>query len=1188
MIRVLGEPFEKLNIYTELKEWLASGDGFVNVTGTTGEGTDRVFMMQGFGDDASVRLILTYNDRRAEELYSDMKFYGRDVYMYPAKDILFFSADVHGNAITRRRMEVLRRLATGEPCTIIATVDAMYDKIPALSYMKKYVINIHAAQSLDLDELKGKLVDLGYEKTDSVEEPGQFAIRGGIVDIFPLTEECPYRIDMWDDEVDTIKTFDAESQRSIENVDELVIYPAGEMVLSKERIDRGIHRLEAELKPYAKKLKDSFQTEAYARIKGEIATLKEQLTEFSAIYGVDSYVDYFYSDTVSLVDCLPEDAYIFIDETKKVTEKADGSEKSFLSSLTHRLEGGYILPGQMKVLFTYDDVLEKCRRYKVVGFDSFVGEDDRVKYAHSVEIESREVHSYRNNFDALVTDIKKWKKDKYSVLFVSPSSVGAKRMVDNLMDNDVICHYLNDPDKALAAREMAVMPGRLRAGFMIPEMKLIVVSEGDVFSSKTSHSQASRKKLPRAGEIVKSFSDVSVGDYVVHEKYGIGIYRGLEKIEVDGALKDYLVIEYAEGGKLYVLASETDRIQKYRSKESRAPKINRLGGSEWQKVRNKVKGHVSEVAQHLVKLYSERQAREGFAYSPDSEWQKEFEETFPYTETDDQLKAIEDVKADMESHKIMDRLVCGDVGFGKTEVAIRAAFKAVGDSKQVAYLVPTTILAEQHYETFTERMKDYPVTVRLLCRFCTQKEIKSTLRELKEGKVDIVIGTHRLLSKDVEFKNLGLLIIDEEQRFGVNHKEKIKEMKTNVDVLTLTATPIPRTLHMSLVGIRDMSLLEEPPVDRRPIQTYVMEYDRELAREAIARELARHGQVYYVYNRVEGIERFADDVRSLVPYANVELAHGQMDGRTLEDIMYRFNKKEIDVLVCTTIIETGLDIPNANTIIIHDANLFGLAQLYQLRGRVGRSDRSAFAFMFYRRNKMISEVAEKRLRAIKEYTDLGSGVKVSKADLNIRGAGSVLGESQSGNYEVVGYDLYCKMLNDAVRELRGEKVFHEYETEIDLPVDSFIPETYVKNDFVKLELCKRISLIKNEDEYNDIVDELIDRFGDIPDETMNLLDVALLRANANICFITRIWYKDGDLRFVMYNRADINVDGIDELVKSYSGRMKFVMGAKPEFILKLGREEKNDILRKAEFVVADMSQMLIMTHSEEDSVDNKA
>ena len=481
-------------------------------------------------------------------------------------------------------------------------------------------------------------------------------------------------------------------------------------------------------------------------------------------------------------------------------------------------------------------------------------------------------------------------------------------------------------------------------------------------------------------------------------------------------------------------------------------------------------------------------------------------------------------------------------------------------------------------------MKDYPVNVRLLCRFCTQKEIKNTLRELKEGKVDIVIGTHRLLSKDVEFNNLGLLIIDEEQRFGVNHKEKIKEMKTNVDVLTLTATPIPRTLHMSLVGIRDMSLLEEPPVDRRAIQTYVMEYDKELAREAIARELSRQGQVYYVYNRVKDIEQFAAEVQSLVPGARVEYAHGQMDGRTLEDIMYRFNKKEIDVLVCTTIIETGLDIPNANTIIIHDADNFGLAQLYQLRGRVGRSDRSAFAFMFYRRNRLISEVAEKRLRAIKEYTDLGSGVKISKADLNIRGAGSVLGESQSGNYEVVGYDLYCKMLNDAIREIRGETVFQGYETEIDIPVDSFIPETYVKNDFVKLELCKRISLIKNEDEYNDIIDELIDRFGDIPEETMNLLDVALLRAEANACYITRIWFKDDSLRFVMYNKARINVDGIDSLVNNYCGRMKFVMGAKPEFVLRLGREERNDLIRQAEFVVSDMSQLLMTVDTKEDYV----
>lgn len=1183
-MRVLQEPFKKLNIYDEVGGWLAKGDGFVNVTGSSGSGTDRVFLMEAFADDAPAKMIITYSDRRAEEIYSDLRFYSRDVYMYPAKDILFFSADVHGNAITRRRMEVLRKLATGEKCTIVATVDALFDKIPALSYMNRYVINIHTMDHLNLDEFKGKLVDLGYEKTDSVEEPGQFAVRGGIIDIFPLTEDCPYRIDMWDDEVDTIKTFDAESQRSIENVDQLVIYPAGEMVLSKDRINRGIRRIKNELASYSKKLKAEFKTEAYARIKREVAELEEQLTEFSATYGVDSYVDYFYSDTVSIIDCLPEKSFVFIDETSKVSDRAVSSEQSFVSAMSHRLEGGYVLPGQLGVMYSYDDVIQKMRNYRTVGLDAFTSEDEHIRYAHRAEIECREVHSYRNNFDSLVSDIRKWKKDRYSVLFVSPSSVGAKRMVDNLMDNDVICHYLSDSDKVLSARDMAVMPGRLRAGFMIPEMKMVVVSEGDVFSSRTGPKKGSQKKLPKTGEIVKSFSDVSVGDYVVHEKYGIGVYQGLEKIEVDGAMKDYLVIGYAEGGKLYVLASETDRIQKYRSKEGRPPKINRMGGSDWQKIHSKVKGHVSEIAQHLVELYAERQSKSGYAYSEDSDWQKEFEETFPYKETDDQMRAIADVKADMESDKIMDRLVCGDVGFGKTEVAIRAAFKAVGDSRQVAYLVPTTILAEQHYETFTERMKDYPVNVRLLCRFCTQKEIKNTLRELKEGKVDIVIGTHRLLSKDVEFNNLGLLIIDEEQRFGVNHKEKIKEMKTNVDVLTLTATPIPRTLHMSLVGIRDMSLLEEPPVDRRAIQTYVMEYDKELAREAIARELSRQGQVYYVYNRVKDIEQFAAEVQSLVPGARVEYAHGQMDGRTLEDIMYRFNKKEIDVLVCTTIIETGLDIPNANTIIIHDADNFGLAQLYQLRGRVGRSDRSAFAFMFYRRNRLISEVAEKRLRAIKEYTDLGSGVKISKADLNIRGAGSVLGESQSGNYEVVGYDLYCKMLNDAVREIRGETVFQGYETEIDIPVDSFIPETYVKNDFVKLELCKRISLIKNEDEYNDIIDELIDRFGDIPEETMNLLDVALLRAEANACYITRIWFKDDSLRFVMYNKARINVDGIDSLVNNYCGRMKFVMGAKPEFVLRLGREERNDLIRQAEFVVSDMSQLLMTVDTKEDHV----
>lgn len=1176
-MRVLQEPFEKLNTYAQIRDWQKQGDGFIDVTGTSG--TASVFVMHSLAADAKVSLVLTYSDKRAEELYNDFRFYGRNVYLYPAKDILFFSADVHSNAITRRRMEVIQQLALGNSCTIVATVDALFDKIPALSYTQKYVIDICTSDELNLDELKVKLVDLGYEKTDSVQEPGEFAMRGGIVDIFPLTEGCPYRIDMWDTEVDTIKTFDAESQRSIETVDRLTIYPAGEMVLSKQRIDRGLHKLDVELREYGKKLKSEGKIQELAKLKGEIDNLREQLTEFNASCGVDSYVDYFYGETVSIIDCLPENSCVFIDDSARVSDRAVQSENGFKGSMQHRLEGGYVLPGQMKVMFEYSDIICKLGKCRAFGLDEFDGGNDYIKYAHSIELKCQEVARYKNNFDALISDIKKWKKDKYSVLYVSPSSVGAKRMVTNLMDNDIICHYLEDTDKVLSAREIAVMAGRLRSGFLIPEMKLVVVSEGDVFTSKSGSGRKQAKRQSYPGEVVKNFSDVSVGDYVVHEKYGIGIYKGLEKIEVDGAVKDYLVVEYAQGGKLYVLASETDRIQKYRSREGRAPKINRLGGSEWQKVRNRVKGHVSQVAEHLVKLYAQRQAKEGFSYAEDSEWQKEFEETFPYTETQDQLKAIADVKSDMESSKIMDRLVCGDVGFGKTEVAIRAAFKAVSNSKQVAYLVPTTILAEQHYETFTERMKDYPITVRLLCRFCTQKEIKATLRELKEGKVDVVIGTHRLLSKDVEFADLGLLIIDEEQRFGVNHKEKIKELKTEVDVLTLTATPIPRTLHMSLVGIRDMSLLEEPPVDRRPIQTYIMEYDRELAREAISRELSRQGQVYFVYNRVSTIDIFAGEVASIVPEARVEFAHGQMDGRTLEDIMYRFNKKEIDVLVCTTIIETGLDIPNANTIIIYDANLFGLAQLYQLRGRVGRSDRSAYAFLFYRREKMITEVAQKRLRAIKEYTDLGSGVKVSKADLNIRGAGSVLGEDQSGNYEVVGYDMYCKMLNDAIRQLRGEDMQEEYDTEVDLPVDMYIPENYVKNDFIKLELCKRISLIKNQDEYDDIIDELIDRFGDIPEETMNMLDGALLKAQAAGCYVTRIWTKDDNLRFVMYQKAKINVDGIDAMVRGYSGRMRFVPGTSPEFILRLKKEDKGNLLRQAEFVISDMTQLIMVSET---------
>ena len=1170
-MKAITWPVKHTDEYKEIKNSFDKENGIINIS--VNDGTDRVYLMNIFSEGEKTRLVVTYSEQRAEQLYEDFRFYGKEVYLYPSKDILFYSSDIHGNSITRRRMDIFRRLIEGEKCTIILTVDALLDKIPEFSYLKKNIITIEESGELDTEAFKKRLIELGYEKADSVDGVGQFAIRGGIIDIFPLTEECPYRIDMWDNEIDTIKSFDVESQRSIENVKKLVIYPAGEIVLSKRRIDAGIKKIDAEFKTRYESLRKEFKTEESARLKRQIEELKEQLTEFSAATNVDSYVDYFYSRTVSLIDCVGKGSVLFLDEPVKISDYADTYMETFKDSMANRLEGGYILPGMMNILFTYEDIVKKFDNYKVMAFSDLYHEDKYIRISRDVPFESRTIIPYKNDFDALVNDINKWKDKKYKIILVSPSVTRAKRMVDNLINNDVDAFFSESSERVLEGREMMVTTGRLRAGFELPEFRLAVISEGDVFTSRSVSTRKKKAKSAYSGEVIKNFADISKGDYVIHERYGVGIYGGIEKVEVDGVLKDYVTINYADGGKLYVLASEVQSVQKFGDKEGRRPKINKLGGKDWEKTRNRVKGHVANIAKELVDLYAKRQVSEGYRYSEDTVWQKEFEEMFPYEETEDQKKAIAETKADMESGKVMDRLICGDVGFGKTEVAIRAAFKAVGDGRQVAYLVPTTILAEQHYNTFKERMKDFPVEIRLLCRFCTPKEIKETINDLKAGRVDIVIGTHRLLSKDVVFKQLGLLIIDEEQRFGVTHKEKIKQMKTNVDVLTLTATPIPRTLHMSLIGIRDMSVLEEPPIDRRAIQTYVMELDYELIREAIKRELARDGQVYYVYNRVNNIEEITRTVAELVPDAVVEFAHGQMSERQLEDVMYRFVNHEIDVLVTTTIIETGLDIPNANTMIIHDADTFGLAQLYQLRGRVGRSDKNAYAFLMYRRDKLIKETAEKRLKAIREFTDLGSGIKVSMKDLEIRGAGNILGADQSGHMEAVGYDLYCKMLNDAIREQKGEVVEESFETTVQLPFDAYIPVEYVKNEFVKLDLYKRISQIETEEDYEDIIDEINDRFGDIPSEVMNLLDVSLLKANANKAYITSIVLKGAELRFGMYEYARIDTNKINDMLQKYNGSLKLVMGKTPSFVLKVKHFGEKEIWKNVRSVVHDIGEM---------------
>ena len=753
------------------------------------------------------------------------------------------------------------------------------------------------------------------------------------------------------------------------------------------------------------------------------------------------------------------------------------------------------------------------------------------------------------------------------MILLSGSRTRAKRLADDLMAEGLNAFYSEDYDHEVKPGEIMTGYGKIKKGYEYPMLKFVVISESDIFGGEK---KKKKRKRIYEGEKIASFTDLNIGDYVVHESHGLGIYRGIEKIEVDKTEKDYIKIEYAGGGNLYILATQLEQIQKYAGAGAKKPKLNKLGGQEWNKTKSRVKGAVREIAEDLVKLYAVRQNDRGFAFGPDTVWQKEFEEMFPFEETEDQDLAIAATKADMESTKIMDRLICGDVGYGKTEIAIRAAFKAVQDGKQVAFLVPTTILAQQHYNNFVQRMKDFPVNIDLLCRFRSSAEQKKTIEKLKKGQVDIIIGTHRLLSKDVVYKDLGL--------FGVAHKEKIKQLKTNIDVLTLTATPIPRTLHMSLIGIRDMSVLEEPPMDRVPIQTYVMEYNEELVREAISRELARGGQAYFVYNRVREIADVATKIAELVPEANVAYAHGQMKETELENIMYRFINGEIDVLVSTTIIETGLDISNVNTMIIHDADNMGLSQLYQLRGRVGRSNRTAYAFLMYKRDKMLKEVAEKRLAAIKEYTELGSGFKIAMRDLEIRGAGSLLGERQHGHMEAVGYDLYCKMLNEAVKEAKGIAVEESFDTSIDIVIDAYIPMGYIPNELQKLDIYKRIADIETQEETEEMTEELIDRFGDPPKSVENLLYIAKIKSMAHRLYFTEVAQKGESVRFTLYEKARIDVAKIPELVAAYGQKVTFTADPKNPYFtyhLKKNSRDKNvDIKSVVEQFLSDAGGLL--------------
>lgn len=1171
-MRALVDAFCEDERYGQLRELLEEGKLPVHVHAI--DKRVRALLMEAIPrkNKKKQRLIIAEDERRAKEIVADYKFYDREVYYYPAKDALFYYADIHSNATAQKRLEIFKALSEGRRITVVCTIEGLMDKIPPLKEMAENIITLEKGGTIKLEELSRQLVNLGYEKTAMVELPGQFSVRGGIIDIYPLTEDCPYRAELWGDEIDSLRSFDAESQRSIEEHDSVAIYPSAEMVLDDDKIAKGLSRIEAELKKQYELLRAEFRTEQSARLKRMVENVKEELKEFNSTMGLDSMVEYFYDDTVSFLDYFDDDIEIFVDEPEKINSHASVYTSEFAMSMEGRLEGGYILPGQAGVLYDGKEIIGRLNQRRTILMSGLYKKQYSWGEASELMFLTNSIMSYNNSFEKLLADLGKWKNKKYRVLIFSPSATRAKRITANLNDNDIAAHFSQSNSRELVNGEIRVCSGRLESGFEIPEARLVVISEGDIFVDKELTKK--RKSVKFEKKNVSSFAELVVGDYVVHERHGVGMYRGIEKVETEGRLKDYICIEYAKGSRLFVPVEQLNLIGKLSNKDSGRVKLNKLGGPEWSKVRQNVKGHIDDMAKELVELYAIRQNNKGFAFSQDSEWQREFEELFPYEETADQQKAIDDTKSDMESERIMDRLVCGDVGFGKTEVAIRAAFKAVQDNMQVAYLVPTTILAEQQYNNFSERMKDYPVNIRMMSRFCTQKEIKQTVKELENGSVDIVIGTHRILSKDVKFKKLGLLIIDEEQRFGVRHKEQIKQMKKNVDVLTLTATPIPRTLHMSMIGLRDISLLEEPPVDRLPIQTYIMEYDIEFVKEAVNRELNRNGQVYYVYNRVNTIEDITLQLRAVLPKAKIEFAHGKMTPREIEDIMRAFINKEIDVLVSTTIIETGLDIPNVNTIIIHDADKFGLSQLYQLRGRVGRSSRSAYAFLLYERDKIIKEVAEKRLNAIREFTELGSGYKISMKDLEIRGAGNLLGQEQSGNIEAVGYDLYCKMLNDAIKRLQGQSIEEEYVTSIELPLDAYIPDTYVKNEYLKLDLYKRISKCESREDNDAIIEEVRDRFGVPPKPFLRLLDVAYLKAIAHKAHMTDVKYVGGFMKFVMLPKAPVDVKKMEKLLKRHKGKLRFVTEKEPVFSILVPKTIQEELIEKAEQLIMEISAIM--------------
>ncbi|HZK26222.1 MAG TPA: transcription-repair coupling factor [Thermoclostridium sp.] len=1082
-------------------------------------------------------LYITSNDLQARKVYKNLQnLFDDGVVYFPFREKMLYDIEAKSNEQAHERIEALTRILDNDFNVVVLSCECILDTFMPPEDFLSYRLSIKTGDTIDLEQLISQLVNMGYGREDQVEGRGQFAVRGGIIDIFPIQLQNPIRIELFDIEVDSIRTFDIENQRSIQTIEQADILSAKEFIFTKDEAIEIAQQVQEELNEFSSHTKDK---EFASSLAENFGLYIDKLKNAEYFAGIDKFIPYFYKEKHTILDYIKKDTMLYIEDVSRLKQRLANVIEQYYIQCEVLLQKGMLLPRSFLMYPEPEDVYRKLRDRQIVYLntldDSGVLTDVKKQYS----LRGNNIQPYNGHVKELKSDIQSWLDKKFQITILAQTQQRVKGLKE-LLEDDGLVVYETYPKDDIPC--VVIERGNLENGFIYPDIKWVVLCESDFSASKKSvvSSQFS------SGKKIKVFTDLKVGDFVVHHTHGIGLYKGIETLVADGARKEYLKIEYRDGGLLYIPTTQMDLIQKYIGSEGRDPKLNKLGGTEWSKQKSRVKESLKQLAEGLIRLEAERAAKKGFAFSPDSIWQKQFEEAFAYEETKDQLRCTEELKEDMESIRPMNRLLCGDVGYGKTEVALRAVFKAAMDGKQSAFLVPTTVLASQHYENFKTRFEQFPITIEMLSRFRTAGEQKKIIKDLKSGRIDLVVGTHKLFNKDIRFKDLGLLVIDEEQKFGVEHKERIKSLHPKVDILALSATPIPRTLHMSMTGLRDISTIEQPPEHRYPVQTYVLEYRDDVVQDAIIRELARQGQVFYLYNRVKGIQAKASRLQQLIPQANVGYAHGQMSERQLERIIESFVNKEFDVLVCTTIIESGIDMPNVNTIIVEDADRLGLAQMYQLRGRVGRSNRLAYAYLTYTKNKVLNEMAEKRLKAIREFTEFGSGFKIAMRDLQIRGAGNLLGPEQHGHLESVGYDTYVRLLEETVKELKGEYVPEpENEIFIDMKLDAYLDSEYISDEKLRIDMYKAIAAVETQEDVSDIYDELVDRYGDVPEPASALVETVFVRKLASKCGFNLVKQK-GDMVILYFKEKNqMPLPLLSKLIQEEKGRLMFSAGKTP-------------------------------------------